>query len=429
MTQISVVFRVSRFLNDAIERPILQTPQIQNSEIVSKPSMKRKLLIWGVLLLAIGLFSIWPDNHRAMSPETQLMFAIKAIEDGNLATFDATVRDLRRSGAPSHFLVFLSGLRHLRFGEVDAALSRFASLKPENSLRYPLMRYTAEALNLSNRKLEAEQLLRTLLAEHPDDPTTHRWLAIVYFDLGAHDLAIPHLNRLAELDPLDFRPYRTLGEIYQEVKLDDQAIRALKEALNRNPPDEVRREASVRLAESLLRQNQFESALSYLPNNDQSVDALTIRGRCLLSLGKKTEARESLEKAIALDRESLPVLLLSADIHASEADAEAEIADLETASRLYPFEPAVHYQLAVAQRTAGRLEKAEQSMNEFQRLTDLTVQLSEKSKALLSDSANADLRSELADICDQLGRRELAQSWRTVADSMRWGQQAQNPTK
>lgn len=394
---------------------------------------KLKILITLAVMILIGTVGYL---FQRPDPNQLLTRALQQIESGDLKAFDATYTQIKSMGIRSDESSFLAGVRLLRFARVDAALARFGSLKPDGHLRRPLLQYTGEALHLANRLTESERLFLQLLKETPSDVEAHRWLGIIYFDLGSYDRAITHLNALIELDPSDFRPYRMLGQMYQDFAQQSEAIRAYRSALDRNPSDCVRAEISEALATVLFEQNQYPDVLDLLEHVPRTPAAEALRGRCLLSPGSTREAGDALLRAkasVAANPTGLTgqpdkgVLSLEIDLLAAQKDDAGLIKILDVATLQFPFEPSYQYQLAIALKKQNRDAEAEVAMSEWKRLDQLTIQLSEKNKLVLSNTNDPVLRDDLAALCEQLGRKELAAMWRTAAASLRKKDSSEQP--
>lgn len=394
---------------------------------------KLKILITLAVTILIGTVGYL---FQRPDPNQLLTRALQQIESGDLKAFDATYAEVKSLGSRSDESSFLSGVRLLRFGRAEAALVRFGSLKPEGNLRRPLLQYTGEALHQANRLTESERLFLQLLKETPSDIEAHRWLGIIYFDLGSYDRAIQHLNALIKLDPSDFRPYRMLGQMYQDFTQQSEAIRAYRSALDRSPSDRVRAEISESLATVQFELNQYPEVLELLEAVPRTPAAEALRGRCLLSLGRTAEAEDALSRAKTLAANDQTgqmapadkgVLSLEIDLLAARKDDAGLIKVLDVATRQFPFEPSYQYQLAMALKKQNREAEAEVAMNEWKRLDQLTMQLSEKNQLVLSNTDDPVLRDDLAALCEQLGRKELAAMWRNAAASLRSQDSTEQP--
>lgn len=376
------------------------------------------IIVTAAMGVVFSAFAVY--GWGTVTSEELLANAIQQFEMRDLEAFDKTHTSLKqRQKKSSDYSNFLSGLRLLHFGKADAALVRFAPLTPEGPLKRPLMQYTGQALHEANRLTEAENVFRLILQESPEDPAAHRWLGIIYYDLGSYDLAIQHLNALIELDASDFRPYRMLGTMYHDFAQETEAIRAYRGVLERNPPDAVRTEVCVDLANSLIIQHQYSEALQLLEGIEKFSAAEALRGRCLFSLGLTAAAEECLKAAKQIAPDELTVLLLEADLKAAQKDTDAVIEVLQRAAEHFPYEPSIRYQLALNLKALGRLDDAERAMAECRRLDGLTTELSAKNQQALSNPHDPELRDKLAELCLKLGRNELAAMWRNAAAALR----------
>ena len=149
----------------------------------------------------------------------------------------------------------------------------------ERELRDAAMRPLAlvvagESLFGQGKFLAAEPLFQEVLRSNPQSVDAHRWLSIIYYDLGAIDYANFHLRQLAELDPQDYRACRLLGLINKDFEVFDEAVRQYRESLRRSPDQPPRQEVLGELAECLV-----QCRLPRRPQDARTVRTVVRRGR------------------------------------------------------------------------------------------------------------------------------------------------------
>jgi tetratricopeptide (TPR) repeat protein len=104
---------------------------------------------------------------------------------------------------------------------------------------------------------EAEEYLRKVVAEHPDQGAAHIELGRVLAAEGKNDAAIAELEAGAKLAPRDLSVQRDLADLYTAAGKSAQAEAVYRALLTAHPNDaELHRD----LGESLLRQKQFADA-------------------------------------------------------------------------------------------------------------------------------------------------------------------------
>ena len=379
-----------------------------------------RIVVPAVLLLgAATLAAIWV--LRSPDPDEQFRSALVALERGELDKVARTARALEtRPGFEPHSRL-LRGAVLLRSGDRTSALRLFSQLSPEGELREPAMVLTAECLYHLGRLGEAEALARKLSIEQPDNADAHRWLGAIYYDLGANTLAVAELERVAELDPDDFGPYRLLGIMHLDFEEYTEAERHFREALKRSPPPEIRREIVENLAQALVSQRSYDHALQVLHGAEPTAPVLALRAECLWSLDRKDEAYELLSKARRQAPDSRAVLLLEARMHQTDGRPEQAIEPLNRALERDRHDAEARYQLAQAYRQQGRAEEFEQTMALWKESNDLLERLTALSTEAIEKPNEVRIRRELAEVCDALGKLELAESWRRAAGGYRSG--------
>jgi len=369
---------------------------------------------------------VFPVGRR--SSEQTLELALSSLDKGDVRAFNRAVRSLEQNPESQSYADFLLGVRLLRFGRTDSALQRFSRISASGKLREPLLFYTALALHKASRKPEAEAMLTTLVRENPDHAEAHRWLGIIYYDLGAYDLAIRHMREVTRLVPSDFRPYRLMGMMYRDFTQDKEAIESYRAALDRNPPMQEGSEMSLELAASLVSQKQYDEAMEVLLPIPSSAIAETLKARCYLNAGNNAEAIASLKTAQRLDPDDRSVCLLDAEIRVAQGERKAAVEILRRATMLFPYDAECRYQLGLALRDAGQAEEAKVELAAWSRLKELSAQLSEKNSRVLSNPHDADIRNELAELCEQLGKHDLAIMWRQAAAVLKRAADQERPS-
>src|SRR5262249_33667691 len=135
------------------------------------------------------------------------------------------------------------------------------------------MGYLNKALVLIHRndRRAAVPLLRRCLQIDPTRPATHFHLGVSLGELGDLDGGIVYLRTAHDLDPKDAKTLSRRRELLRLKKQYTEAIRVLKEAVNR---DESLAEASLNLGLALGESGQNREAIPHLekavrldPNN------------------------------------------------------------------------------------------------------------------------------------------------------------------
>lgn len=381
----------------------------------SRPLRSHPLFVLVAVLLLAAAYFLVPRLLDRGDPERSFQSALEGLERGDPAAYRAAVPVLERQRGYEDHLSLLDGLLLLRSGRPEEALLRLKSVRRDGPLRREALRYSGEALYRLQRLAEAEAVLRTVTTRWPDDVDAHRWLAATYYDLGAYHFAIPELEQVIALDPADYRPHRLIGLMYRDFDKFGEAVPYYRRALELSPPPDVEQEIRRELAECLMGTLEYEEALEVLRETEPDALSEALAARCELTLGRRDAAEEHLARAQALDSADLAVLLLEAELELSDGEADKAVAILQEAARLYPFDPECRYRLAMALQAAKRNSESEAELARWNTLMDLSRRLTDLNEAALGDVQNAEIRRELASVCEQLGKPELAKMWRDSA--------------
>jgi len=373
-----------------------------------------------LLVIAAGIWPLLPNEDY----NSRFAFVLSAMDRGDISHVAGLLRDLERNSEFQGHVQVLDAAIHVRNGHFAVALDSLAGVAPDGPLRIPVYYYSGRALHGLNRLSEAQQALTVVVKESPGYPEGHRWLGIVYYDLGALEFAIQELTRLSQLVPDDYRPHRLIGLIHRDFDHHQEAIASYNAALKRDPPADVRREVELELADVLIKVRKYEEARLLVKNAGSSALAHVMLARCEWNDGLIDISLAELEQALLLDPQERTAYQLKAEILQSRQRHSDAIQCLRKVVELHPFDTECHYQLGLALREGGEMEQAEAVLQRWKELNDLLAYLSELNKQAVEDTRNAELRLKMADVCESLGKRELASMWRKVAQGLQAGSPA-----
>lgn len=381
--------------------------------------MTRRWAAAPVALAAVAVAAgglVWWQRE---APEERYRRGLEALRRRDLAEVSSAVAALRdEPGYERHRHLLRAGHR-LRTGDPRGALEALTFVPATGELREPAHVLKGEALYQLGRLADAEQVFLRLDKLHPDHPQACRWLAAIYYDLGAMHHAIDRLEQLARLEPDDFSPHRMLAMIHSDFERYPQAIDHYREALRRSPPESDRGAMVRGLAKALIRERRYDEALAALEHAEPGPEVLAMRAESRWNLGDRDGARRSWEEAKKLGPGDRSVLLVGARMRLDTGEPEEAAPLLEQLLGQDPHDAEARYQLAMAYRQLGRtadsrreLERKEASQELRDRLTRLNLQA-------MDEPRNAEIRDELARVCDELGKPELAAMWRKAAENCR----------
>lgn len=381
----------------------------------------RQLTLSAAVLLAIaaGIWPLLPDEDI----NSRFAFVLSAMDRGDISHVAGLLRDLEQNSEFQDHVHVLDAAIHVRNGHFAVALAALSGVTPSGPLRIPVYYYTGRALHGLNRLSEAHQALTVVVKESPEYPEGHRWLGIVYFDLGALEFAIQELTRLTQLVPDDYRPHRLIGLIHRDFDHHQEAIGSYGTALTLDPPPDVRREVELELADVLIEVRRYEDARLLVKDASSSARAHVLLARCEWNAGQVDRSLAEVEKALLLNPQESSAYQLKAEILQSIQRHSESIQCLRKAIELNPFDAECHYKLGMVLRESGDVAQAEIVLHRWRELNDLQTLLSELNKQAVEDLHNVTLRMKLADVCESLGKRDLASMWRKVAQGLQAGSQ------
>jgi tetratricopeptide (TPR) repeat protein len=334
----------------------------------------------------------------------------------------ALLRELEGKPAHAGELRLFRGVQLLRAGNPGAALDAFAAVRPEGRLRIPLLLNVSNALYKTGRLAEAERLFRQVEFENPRVVSAHRWLVTIYHDLGAMQSVLAQLEKVAELEPGDFYAYRLMGLIYLEDFMRPRdAVENYRKALARNPPAQQAQAMRTELARALLNLNDYAGALEVLDEAEQNALVLGLKADCQWSMSHVDEAVRLLERARSLDPDERIVLFLTARFALEEGRARDAIEPFRMLLERDPHDVQTRYQLSQAYRQTGDAGAATAELERMNESKDLTEKLGPMFEQAIRRPNDAEIRDELAVLCDRLGKRDLARVWRRAAAQLREG--------
>jgi tetratricopeptide (TPR) repeat protein len=362
-----------------------------------------------------------PDISATVTQVQKLLDeALAAARQGDQEQFRKTVEDLREYPGTGEHLNLLLGVGLIFSGDHAAALKQISRVPPAGTLRRPMLQWSAECLMRLQRWGEAEQLLKLLIEEDPTDPDNHRNLATVYHNLGAMDFALAALQETGRLDPDDHRAFRLAGLILNADYANyTEAILQYRQALEKSPPEEVERAIRTELAQCLIEQRDYTAALEILEPVSEAVPVLVMRSECLWSMGELEESRKLLTQAEQERPDSVRVRLLRARMLLDEGDRQGAIAIYEELLAKEPHDFQTRYQLALAYQAAGETEAYERELARYRESEVKRGELFDMYREAMQRPADFEIRERLASLCEELGQRELAETWRKAALSAR----------
>jgi len=227
----------------------------------------------------------------------------------------------------------------------------------------------------------AQVALEKAASLNPTDPEPQRTLGEVYEKLGQEAQAIFALKRAAELSPNDPGPRRELAELYLRAGQPGPAVEHLRKAVEAGggdaEPDLLRR-----LAFALLRVGQADEAETVLSKLDRAnpgdADTMALLAEVLIAKRQEERAVRLLDSAVEAHPDSARVRSARAKYFYSRGKVNEALREFELAAKAAPDDAEIGLARARALASAGQAEQAARLMNDIvsARPTDMSAQAS-----------------------------------------------------
>ena len=402
------------------------TPTPSTADTTGRPKADTRSRTWWTSLtvtlvvaaVAGGWFMFTSDPHQVFQDS---LTAVSTHDHDTVLKGIATLED--HPDFDSH-VALLRGAYQLRRGRPAAAMRSFEMVQPTGELRKPALELTGECLFLLEQLPLAAAQFQELLKDNPNSANAHRWLGQIFYNLGACDTARAHLNKLIEFEPRDYLAHALIGHMAFDFEDFQLAVENYRKALELTPPDaipaEVHQEVLRNLGRSLIGQNNLTEALKILDTAEPDhALVLALKADCHRGLGNTEKARALLEQSLGRDPHERVAVLLQVDMAIDQRQTAAVIAPLTNLLSKAPHDTACRYQLAQAWQRLGQPEKYKQEMARHDKSQKLKQELTEKNLEANRAPDNAEVRDRLAELCDALGKSELATMWRRAAAACR----------
>ncbi|GEM_PF-481539 len=369
-----------------------------------------------LFLVAAGaglMGSTWLQKTRAA--ESCFQAGLAAFRENDLETLEILSESLRGLPRWEPHASLLEGLLFLRAGRWVEAIERFGFAREHPQTQALAYAHSGDALYQLGRFAEAIRILTIALQMDPKLADARRYLAAAYYDIGAMNHAIDELERLSQLVPDDYRPYRLIGLIYRDFDEVGKASVYYQKALECSPPPLAAEAIRLELAGCLTRQQRFAEAAAILASCEPSPEALALQADCARAQGEKNQARALLEKTLKMAPCHERALVISGQLALEENDSEEAVRFFQKYVECYPKQWRAHFQLAQAYQRVGKKEEAELEFEQMRKWREIQRQFTDLHEKAMRDLHGADIRFELARLAEELDRPDLARMWLAAA--------------
>jgi tetratricopeptide (TPR) repeat protein len=352
-------------------------------------------------------------------PMTRVARAIQALNGGDLKSVENEIKSLMEMNGGDAYAKYIAGVALMRENKYSEALNAFGGAVQNADLAADTMTLSGEALVYLNQRAEAENLLLQALTINPEQVDAHRWLASLYYDMGAHDHAAAHLRRITELAPDDYRPYRLLGLMNKDFEDYETAVTNYDSALEREPPVLVKAEVLLEKAQSLAKLRKYDQARTALASpllqEVKQPEFITMMkgtlAECLLDEGKPAEAEPIITEILEIDPQNLNALVLRGTLLQLNNQLPEAAQVLTQAVNSDPYDYTARFKLAQVYQGLGNADLAKTTLAEAEKLKVLREKFSRLHQEAAADLTNVDVRYAMGETALELGRPDLAAVW------------------
>ena len=383
--------------------------------------MRRLAALLGMIVLVSGLIAGWRwianSDFRDLpeSPRERIELYYRAIQSRD----EEKAKRLRASFEDQPDAIdyqrFFEALDRMRSRDLEGAVSSMQSLAANPQLRPFVLFSSAETLYRLERPAEAAKILVQILVENKQHLDAHRLLGAIHFDLGSYSQAIPHLVFVVENSPESAGTHYMLAVILHEFGDTESAIEHFRKVFELGLPENMLKEALSDYAEALIDQQLFAEADRLLQSHADSSELLSLRAKCLWNLQRQEEARELISQAQKLDDRNLEYRLMLLNIQMAENQFSTAVQTAQEYLKSDPHDTEVLYILSQAFARQNMIPEYEREIERYQESLDLMEKLRTLNRQAISDASDPIVRDQLAEVCDQLGKPELAEMWRKAA--------------
>lgn len=384
---------------------------------------------WTITIAGVGLISCavaaWIVFKSEPSPARRYEEALAALKTGNLDPVAAASRSLEAVPGYEERARFLRAAYFVKTGNSLQAQVELDGPVKSTELWTEMQLLAAELHYRDGRFSLAEAAARRVLADDPNNIAAHRWLASVLYDLGANQAAEEELGILMRLAPADFTPYHLLAVIRLDAERFAEAAHAYRQALGHQPPASIRAELVRGLVQALVGQHEYTAALSAVEAEAQvhplppDAGRLALEAECRWSLGEIEKSRELLDQAAQVDPAEPRVPQLRARLLIEGGRPADAVPLLEEVLTRDPHDFESRYRLSLAFRRLGQTGRADEELRRMKESQALRRRLTDLSDQAVAEPRNAEIRDDLARICEELGKHDLARLYRQAADACR----------
>jgi tetratricopeptide (TPR) repeat protein len=366
-------------------------------------------------LAAAGATSWWHGR-----PERHLGEAERRLAEGAWESAAPWLELPERSAATRDRALILRARVALASGRPGTAVAPLQRVDP-------LGPWAAEAAFWKGRTLYAVgntplaiAWLRTALAARPTDAESLRWLAAAAYDLGDQRTVLESLKALTSLKPDDARAWRTLALVTREEpdggEPEMNAARIAYEKALSLDPDQPR--VRLEMADVLVKLGRYVEAdhqLALCRVKVPAADYADLLAQSAWMRGEPDRCRTIVAAGLAAAPNHPGLLALRGLIAQSEGRLNIAVENFDHAVAADPFNPRWLYMRSGVLRGLGRRDEADRDGTRAAELKKAVITMSNLCAVAADQPLDSGVRIRLGQLCEFLGKRELAASWYRAA--------------
>lgn len=328
---------------------------------MSRLSRSVWLLVSGCLLV-LTLLATRASCQQTRANVAPIIAALQRHDYAGALTLSQSI--LQRS--PADYRVWtLEGMARAGGGNIQQALVAYQHALSLSPTYLPALEGAAQ-IEFQSRRPEARTLLVKILAQRPEDETTHMLLGTLDYRTSHCTEAVEHFKRAEHVIQSHGEALTENGVCLSELKRTDDAVVVFKKALDTEPEQ---RDARYNLALAQWEDHKPEDALETLKPlveiDPVSSDALALSAEILESKQDTIDAVALLRKALTIDPRNVDAYLYFASLSFDHASPQVGIEILNSGltqipkeSRLYLVRGILLTQLGEFTRAAEDFEAA-----------------------------------------------------------------------
>ena len=302
--------------------------------------------------LVAALLLVIFSSVLAQVPASEVTAIASALQDRNFAQALVLLRSALRKNPSDAQLWAMEGVANAGEGHKQEALASFRRALTISPDYLPALRGAAQ-IEFDEANPAAIPILKRLLRLHPADATGHGMLAVLQYQKGNCDSAVPHFEKTGTLFDAKPSALHAYAACLVKQRKFDQASNVFQRALALQPND--KRERRLMAAIQLMAHQPQEALATLEPLLEQSPDAETLELTATAYEDSKDTplAVATLRRAILLDPHNVNLYLDFANLSSAHDSYQVGIdvvsdgiVQLPQAAPLYLARGVLYVQLA-----------------------------------------------------------------------------------